>query len=231
MAIADFCTLSELRAYISPNRTDPGAGADDVDGALAITAASDAVRRAMGRPMELQTVAQDRYYTATRPFGSNLINLAYWYPWPAVYPSLFASIVDSPFLVVNDFVLTNQTLANITVTDTVSGTTYTPVQTFPYNASVIGDGACYRLIFAAGTFLPLGQGQLKVNAKWGWVTVPTPVKQACLLQASRYLKRRDTPSGQVAGIAEMGTVVRVRPGLDPDIELMLTPYRRWWVAA
>ncbi len=216
MAIADLCSLAELRTYINPNRTDPGAGNDDAHGALAITAASDAIRKATARPLELQTAALDRYYTAQRPFGSNLINLAYWYPWPAVYPSLFGAVVPAPMLFVDDFVLTGQTIGSITVTDTISLVTYTPTQTWPFNATVL-DHPFTALVFAAGTFLPLGVGQLKVNAKWGVVSLSTTVKQAALLQASRYLKRRDFPFGMA--------------GLDPDVDLMLQSYRRWWAAA
>lgn len=65
---------------------------------------------------------------------------------------------------------------------------------------------------------------VQVTARWGWAAVPDLVSEACLLQASRLFKRKDSPLG-VAGAAEFG-VMRVLSKLDPDVELMLNPYRK-----
>lgn len=65
-------------------------------------------------------------------------------------------------------------------------------------------------------------GLVEVTADWGWDTVPDAVHQACLVQASRLLKRRDSPEG-VAGFGEFG-VVRVTR-VDADVEALLMPYR------
>lgn len=228
--MADFCTAGEVRAYINPNRSDPGAGADDTQISYAIPAATSAIVRSCNRTFELQTTAADRYFTCKYPYSSNLGALAYWYPWPGVYPftSLSASL-PAPMLEVDDFFLTNQVIGDITVTDTISGSTYAPLQGWPFNAASKGMPFT-KLVFAQGTVLPAGEGQLKVNAKWGWVSVPTTIKQAALLTCSRYLKRRDAPEG-VAGFSAMGSVVRFQAQLDPDVQVMLADYRRWWVAA
>lgn len=216
MATADFCTLPEARAYISPNRTDPGAGADDAHLQLAITAASDAIRQLTNKQFELQTAAADRYYTATYPYSANLGALAYWYPWPGVFPfTALTSTLPAPLLKVDDYVLSGQTLGNITVTDKTTLTTYTPTYPYPYNADVKGEPYTH-LVFAPGTVMSNTEGQMKVNAKWGWISVPTTIKQACLLQVSRYLKRRDFPYGMA--------------GLDPDVDMMLSSFRTIWAA-
>ena len=57
----------------------------------------------------------------------------------------------------------------------------------------------------------------------GWAAIPEPVKAAAQLQTSRIYARRATPFG-VAGSPE-GGIVRLLSRLDPDVELMLRPYR------
>jgi hypothetical protein len=57
---------------------------------------------------------------------------------------------------------------------------------------------------------------------WGG-SIPAPVESACLVQSTRLHARRNTPLG-VAGSPE-GGIVRLLSRLDPDVELMLRPYR------
>lgn len=96
----------------------------------------------------------------------------------------------------------------------------------PYNATL--DGEPYRCIAVtpAGRYgFPRGiQRGVKIVGKFGWTTAPGPVNEACLLQSERIYKRKDAPFG-VLGSAEMGQML-VIPKLDPDVELMLRPYRR-----
>jgi len=198
---------------------------------MACSAASDAVRTATSRTFEAQTTAQDRYFTYRRPFGTYSYYSNYYgsIDWSVVYPSLFSTAIPATILDVDDFFLVNQTVANVTVSDTLSTSTYTPTQVWPFNAAATGL-PCTRLVFKAGTFLPLGEGQLKVNAKWGWPAVPLTVLNAALLQASRYFKRKDAPFG-IAGDVAMGSGMRLLPQLDPDVALMLSAARRWWAVA
>lgn len=72
--------------------------------------------------------------------------------------------------------------------------------------------------------------EVEVTARWGWTTVPPAVEQACLLQASRLVKRRDSPFG-VAGSPEAGSEMRLLARVDPDVEVALRAYRRMWGAA
>lgn len=63
---------------------------------------------------------------------------------------------------------------------------------------------------------------ITVTAKWGWTSVPTPVKQACLILASETFQIKDAPFG-VAGLDQFG-VIRVRD--NRMAESKLAPYVR-----
>lgn len=52
------------------------------------------------------------------------------------------------------------------------------------------------------------EGTVRITAKWGWETVPAPVKTACKIMAQETFKIRDAPFG-VAGINNFG-ILRVR---------------------
>lgn len=72
-------------------------------------------------------------------------------------------------------------------------------------------------------------GDVEVTALWGWTTVPEAVHTACLMQASRLFARRDSPFG-VAGSPDMGSEMRLLAKIDPDVEVTLRAFRRWWGA-
>lgn len=63
---------------------------------------------------------------------------------------------------------------------------------------------------------------IQVTAKWGWATVPEPVRQACLIMAGEIFKLREAPFG-VAGFGEMGAVRIGR--MSPQATALLRPYR------
>lgn len=74
--------------------------------------------------------------------------------------------------------------------------------------------------------LPVGvtEGVQVIGTRgWGANGVPEPVKAATLLQSARVHARRQTPYG-VAGSPE-GQIIRLLSRLDPDVELMIRPYR------
>jgi hypothetical protein len=64
---------------------------------------------------------------------------------------------------------------------------------------------------------------VKVTALWGWTAVPVAVKQATLLQASRFFSRRHSPYG-VAGSPELGSEIRLLARVDPDVGVSLRDY-------
>jgi len=69
-----------------------------------------------------------------------------------------------------------------------------------------------------------GRATVRVEATYGWPAVPAPVKTATILQAARLWTRYDSPLG-VAGFGEMGAM-RVSFKADPDVSMLLQPYRR-----
>lgn len=57
--------------------------------------------------------------------------------------------------------------------------------------------------------------------KWGFAAAtPAAVKLACLLQASRWFARRNSPYG-IAGSPEMGSELRLLAKLDADVAVLL----------
>lgn len=69
-----------------------------------------------------------------------------------------------------------------------------------------------------------GQATVRVSARYGWPEIPAAVQEATILQASRLFTRLDSPLG-VAGFGDMGAM-RVSRFVDPDVEMLLAPYRK-----
>lgn len=96
----------------------------------------------------------------------------------------------------------------------------------PRNATASGR-PCYMISFARSS-MPSPSAvadAVKVTAVWGWPGVPATIREACLIQSSRLLARRDAPFG-VAGSAETQSEMRLLAKLDPDVETMIRPYVR-----
>jgi hypothetical protein len=68
------------------------------------------------------------------------------------------------------------------------------------------------------------QASVQVTGVFGFATVPTAVRQACILSALRGYKRYESPTG-VLGFSDIGAV-RVGTKLDPDVERLIQPYRK-----
>lgn len=69
------------------------------------------------------------------------------------------------------------------------------------------------------------RGDVVVTGRWGWSAVPAAVAQATLLQASRFLIRRDSPFG-IAGSPDNGNELRLLARVDADVAVSLRGYRR-----
>lgn len=97
----------------------------------------------------------------------------------------------------------------------------------PLNA--IAKGTPIRAIRTVGLQFPTRQAPagVQVTAKWGWPSIPDPIRSACILLAGRLVKRGDSLLG-VAGFGDLGAIT-VR-AIDPDVERMLRPYRNPVVA-
>jgi len=107
----------------------------------------------------------------------------------------------------------------------------TDIQLEPINGVLDGIAWPYTKIRAVGNYLfpywpyPNGSGQalIQITGVWGWSAVPNAIKQATIIQSSRYFKRFDSPLG-VAGFGDFGPVRVSR--LDPDVEQLVMPYRK-----
>lgn len=89
----------------------------------------------------------------------------------------------------------------------------------------------YTRILAIGAYIfPFNLPQsVRVKGVWGWSSVPYEVQMATKIQASRLFVRRQSPFG-IAGSPELGTV-RLGSRLDPDVEVLLRPFRKVsWMA-
>lgn len=104
----------------------------------------------------------------------------------------------------------------------------TDYQLEPLNGISDGIAIPYSRIRAVGTQLfPVfyGEATVKITAVWGWTSIPIAVTQACIIQASRFFKRNDSPLG-VAGFGDMG-IMRISRNLDPDVEQLVHPYKQY----
>jgi hypothetical protein len=83
-----------------------------------------------------------------------------------------------------------------------------------------------RLLPYEDGYWPVWRNQptVRVFARYGWPEIPDAVREATILQASRLFTRLDSPLG-VAGFGDMGAM-RVSRFVDPDVEMLLAPYRR-----
>ena len=113
------------------------------------------------------------------------------------------------------------------------GGTATPVdvQLEPLNAVIEATPWAYDRLRAVGRYffptLTTNYGQqalVQLTAVFGWSAVPKVVEQATIIQASRLYKRLDSPLG-VAGFGDMG-VMRVSRAIDPDVAMLVDPYRK-----
>ena len=77
--------------------------------------------------------------------------------------------------------------------------------------------------FGSHTLPVLVTEGVQISGTRGWASTPAPIVAAALVQSTRLHARRNTPLG-VAGAPE-GGIVRLLSRLDPDVELMLRPYR------
>lgn len=175
---------------------------DDTEIGFAITAASRAVDRATNRQFGLVAAPQARKYTAR---------------WDRDRGRYVVDIDDL------------MTATGLTVAGESGAIDVFAKQ--PGNADLNGVPWTQLVVDPTSTTLPtLKEDGVTVTAQYGWTTVPVAVKQATLLQASRFFTRRQAPFG-VAGSPEMGSELRLLAKVDPDVAVVLGPYQRWWGAA
>jgi len=108
----------------------------------------------------------------------------------------------------------------------------TDYQLNPLNGIAGGISTPYTQVRAIGEYLfPIyeprnvnaNEASIQITGVWGWASIPTAVKQACIILSMRQFKRYDSPTG-VMGFGDLG-VMRIGR-VDPDIEKLLMPFRK-----
>jgi hypothetical protein len=199
----DNVDIDEVRAYV--RITDPTDNVDDSVLSLAISAASRLIDNATDRQYGLGGDAFARYYTPC------------YSPTLGRYEAEIDDLMSSTGLVVKTD-LEYDGVYETTITDYVLHPRNAPSDYKPWT----------KLVFGQGVTTSYREGSLEVTAVWGWTAVPEAIKTATLIQASRFYKRRDAPFG-VAGSPAMGNELRLLAKLDPDVEMLLLPFRSWLV--
>jgi hypothetical protein len=145
---------------------------------------------------------------------------------------------DSFYCSIDDIAGTALTLKSSTQADGTFDLTWSrsDYQLEPLNGNLDGLTWSYDKIRAVGDYLfPTvnanygEQALVQVTAIFGWPSVPEPVTQATIIQASRIFKRYDSPLG-VVGFGDLGQI-RVSRYLDPDMDKLVEPYRRMRIFA
>ena len=219
MAAADYTDLATLKAYLSISDTN-----SDAVLSLCITDASRAIDRLCGRPD-----GDFGPQTFTRTFDVDL-------PAELVFAREGETVLARQSIAVPPL-LSVTTLKTDEDGDGTFETTWsaaTDYLLYPLNAATMGRP--YREISAnpvSGTRLfPIGQNRVQVVGSWGEASaVPSAIRRAALVQATRYFKRKDAPFG-IYGDSDVGVVARL-PGLDQDVQAILREgrYLDQWVIA
>lgn len=102
------------------------------------------------------------------------------------------------------------------------------VLTQPVNAGTMVPAWPFtQLLAKPRTVLPPAPGWIRVSGVFGWPAVPSQVRDACILNASKLFKSRDIPLGLQSAGDGLGTIVIPSAGLHPDARMLCEPFRRY----
>lgn len=195
----NYATADELAAY--SRLVDEARDYDQLE--LAVFAASRAIDDATGRQFGRDDEPTSRYYTAR--FDTRRGR------WVVDIDDLMTDAVD--------------VRVDVDGTGDYAGevTAYTLA---PRNAAAEGRPWTQLVVSSTSDVQPTASVDgVEVTATFGWSTVPDTIRQATLLQASRFLMRRDSPFG-VAGSPDQGSELRLLAKIDPDVHVMVHGYTR-----
>lgn len=168
---------------------------DDAQVALAVTASSRVIDKACGRQFGVLASATEWTYTAV------------WNRHRGRWVVPIDDVATTTGMVVK-----------------VDGETVTDYTLEPRQG--VAKGKVWVLLVLGETVVCSGgRDGVAMTALWGWPSVPSAIKQACLLQSSRFLARRDSPFG-IAGSPDSGGELRLLASLDPDVRVSIRPYVR-----
>ena len=178
-------------------RIDAGDTVDDVQLPLAVTASSRAVDLTTHRQFGQVAANESRLYTPR------------WDPSRCRWVIQIDDLMDVTGLTLN-----------------ITAGAITQYTLEPLNAAQRGRPWTRVVVSKDSTILPKGEiGEVTAFAKWGWLAIPSTVKEATLIQGSRFNKRRDAPFG-IAGSPESGSELRLLAKVDPDVAVMLASFTR-----
>jgi uncharacterized phage protein (predicted DNA packaging) len=98
----------------------------------------------------------------------------------------------------------------------------------PLNGIAGGLVVPFNSLKAVGDYLfplttPVVEATVQIQGVFGFSAVPTAIKQATVILASRIFKRNDSPLG-VAGFGDLGAIRVSR--VDADVEALIQPYKK-----
>jgi hypothetical protein len=198
MATGDYCTLAELKSRIWPDGQTPD-NTNDIMLQSMITGVSRVIDDMCGRRFWTTTADETRYFSAQ----------------------------DGEYLFPDIDIISVTTLATDLDGDRVYETTWDTedYDLLPENASLDSIPYSHIQVSPLGEdAFPIGTKSVKIIGKFGWSSTPAAVREACIIQTMRIYKRRDAPFGMVSN--PVGGDVRMLEKLDPDVQVMLYPYRR-----
>jgi hypothetical protein len=200
----DYTTVEDLAAYVRiPDEID------NVQLALAITSASRAIDQATNRQFGAVAAPEARLYTAR--FDRDRCR------WVVPVDDLMTSV---------GLLVEFDTVGDETYADEIDDYRLTPS-----NAATKSRPWTELRINPTTLVTPTAaEDAVQVTATWGWTEVPDAIVQATLLQASRFLVRRDSPFG-IAGSPDTGSEMRLLAKVDPDVAVIIQPYTRRWAVA
>lgn len=150
-------------------------------------------------------------------------------------PVVRVYVPQDGFVVETDDIVSVTTIKTDSTGDGTFDTTWSAgdYQLEPLNGLVGGIATPFTRIRAVGTYLwptyeprnvDANQASVQVTGVFGFASVPTAVRQACILASLKAFKRYESPTG-VLGFSDIGAV-RVGTKLDPDVERLIQPYRK-----
>jgi hypothetical protein len=194
----DYLTPADAKAYL---RVDDAV--DDAQIATAITGASRAIDRACGRQFGVLAAAEDRVYQAEYDRHAT----------PAGWIVQVDDVATATGMVVKVGTTVVTQYSREPLNAVTKGGVWTSIRFATDDAEAQPDDEPSRLV--------------TVTAQWGWASVPSAITHACKIQTSRFLARRDSPFG-IAGSPADGSELRLLARVDPDVAVLVRPYRRIW---
>jgi hypothetical protein len=170
----------------------------DQDIKLALSAASTAINIHCGRVFTLGTSETRNYYT-----------------------------VSSDYLLIDDATTVTAVVANAVTLTLTTDYYLEPVR-------VAKPGPPYDVLRANPTNRMPGYGPFGMSSTWGpvavtgtfgWPSVPTTIKMATMILASRYVQRARSAPFAILSFGDGGEAARLTRS-DPDVAMLLSPYTR-----